>query len=290
MLTPTTPFMQLNILKKSILLLLITFMPISIWANDKNVTSEKYFSLIGDADKAISEGNWLIAEQALQQAMRLEPGNPSNVLLMSNLGMIQFYDGRTDEALSTLTHAHNIAPKSVTVLMNRARIYTSTYQPKLAEADYSMVISLDSTLIEPRFYRAMLTLNSGNIEAAKTDVDTLVMMDSENRLTNIAQATLLMTQGDFNGAIPHLSKAIESMPDATYYSQRAFCHLQLNDLSAASEDIASGLELDPTDAELYVYRALLNKMRYRPDDAKIDAEKAIKFGADAERVKKLLDL
>ena len=282
--------MQLNILKKSILLLLITFMPISIWADDKNVTSKKYFSLIGDADKAISEGNWLMAEQALQQAMRLEPGNPSNVLLMSNMGMIQFYDGRTDEALSTLTHAHNIAPKSVTVLMNRARIYTSTYQPELAEADYSTVISLDSTLIEPRFYRAMLTLNSGNIEAAKTDVDTLVMMDSENRLTNIAQATLLMTQGDFNGAIPHLSKAIESMPDATYYGQRAFCHLQLNDLSAASEDIASGLELDPTDAELYVYRALLNKMRYRPDDAKIDAEKAIKFGADAERVKKLIDL
>ena len=108
-----------------------------------------------------------MAEQALQQAMRLEPGNPSNVLLMSNLGMIQFYDGRTDEALSTLTHAHNMAPKSVTVLMNRARIYTSTYQPKLAEADYNTVISLDSTLIEPRFYRAMITLNSGNIEAAK---------------------------------------------------------------------------------------------------------------------------
>ena len=74
--------MRINILIKSILLLLIAISTISIWADDKNATSEKYFSLIGDADKAISEGNWLMAEQALQQAMRLEPGNPSNVLLM----------------------------------------------------------------------------------------------------------------------------------------------------------------------------------------------------------------
>ena len=29
-------------------------------------------------------------------------------------------------------------------------------------------------------------------------------------------------------------------------------------------------------------------LRYRPDDAKADAETAIKFGADPERIKKLL--
>jgi Tfp pilus assembly protein PilF len=65
-------------------------------------------------------------------------------------------------------------------------------------------------------------------------------------------------------------------------------YLQINDIALAAEDIANGLSLDPTDPELYIYRAMLNKMRYRPDDAKADAETAIKFGADPERIKKLL--
>ncbi len=273
-----------------IFLFLLTALPLTLRADEPIKNSAKYFSLIEDADKAIAEGNWLLAQESLQQAMDLEPGNPSNVLLLSNLGMIQFYDGRTDEAIATLTSAHNIAPKSVTVLMNRARIYTYANKPLLAETDYSTVISLDSALTEPRFYRALLSLNAGKIEAAKADIDTLIAKAPADRLTNVAQATLLMSQGEFKAAIPHLSKAIEIQPDAAYYSNRAFCYLQLEDLSSASEDIASGLKLDPTDAELYLHRALLNKMRYRPDDAKADAETAIKFGANPEVVKKLIGI
>ena len=279
-------------MRKTIILLnlLLIIIPQTLLADNPEKQNKTYFSLIEDADNAIAEGNWLIAEEALQQAMRLEPSNPSNVLLLSNLGMIQFYDGRNEEAINTLTTAHNIAPKSVTVLMNRARIYTSTNQPILAEADYSTVIRLDSTMIEPRFYRAMLSLNSGRFDTAKTDIDTLSQIAPDNRLTNVAQATLLMTQSDFKTAIPHLSNAIKIQPDAGYYSSRALCYLQTGDLSSASEDIANGLKLDATDSELYVCRALLNKMRYRPDDAKADAETAIKFGANSERLKKVLGL
>lgn len=280
--------MKLSIITTAALFLLSLTHPQILHADDLEKKHKTYFSLIDDADRAIKEGNWMLAQETIQQAMQLEPGNPTNVLLLSNLGMIQFYDGRNEEAIKTLTTAHNIAPKSVTVLMNRARLYTSTGQPVLAEADYSTVIQLDSTLIEPRFYRAILSLNAGRYDSAKADVDTLAIMAPNDRLTNVAQATLLMTLGDFNSAIPHLSKAIKIQPDAGYYANRALCYLQINDIALAAEDIANGLSLDPTDPELYIYRAMLNKMRYRPDDAKADAETAIKFGADPERIKKLL--
>lgn len=260
----------------------------AIHADETGNKAIEYYSLMGDADKAIADGKWTEAENCLRQALRLDPANPSNVLLLSNLGMIQFYDGRDDEAIATLTDAHRIAPASVTVLMNRARVYTATGHTVLAEKDYSRVIALDSTLTEPRFYRAMILLDSGNIDAARADIDTLAAIDPTGRLTNVAQATFLIANADYKNAIPHLSIAIKAHPDASYYGSRALCYLYENDPAAAADDIARGLELDPTDGELYLYRALLNKMRYRPDDAKDDAEKAIRYGVNPLTVKKLL--
>lgn len=247
-----------------------------------------YLDWVDKAEKAIKESKWSDAEQALREALRSEPGNPGNVLLMSNLGMILYYDGRTEEALSTLTQAHDIAPRSVTVLMNRARIYSSTGRTEQAKSDYSTVITLDSTLAEPRFYRAMISLHQGSGEDFKADLDTLAAMAPEHRLTHLAQATLLMETGQYREAIPHLTAAIDSDADASYYGSRAFCYLLTGDLQRASDDIAKGLELDPTDGELYLYRGLLNKMRYRPSDAKADGDKAIKYGIDPKRVKQLL--
>ena len=47
--------------------------------------------------------------------------------------------------------------------------------------------------------------------------------------------------------------------------------------------------MTPDDGELYLYRAALNKMRYRPDDAKADALKAIELGVDKKRAAQFLD-
>ncbi len=257
---------------------------VSITADDNNA----YFDLMGEADKAIKDGKWADAETFLRKALRLDPANPSNVLLLSNLGMVQFYDGREADAVNTLSEAHSIAPASVTILLNRARVFTSTGKKDMAIADYSEVIRLDSTLVEPRFYRAILNLDKGDIKNAQADIDTLALRHPSDRLTHIAQATILMQTGKYAEAIPHLSNAIRQQEDASYYGSRALCYLMTDDPASASEDIAKGLEIDPTDGDLYLYRALLNKVRFRPDDAKADGEKAVKFGANPERVRLLL--
>ena len=252
-------------------------------------TDPQYYNLMGDADKAIADGKFSEAEDLLRKAMRLEPANPSNVLLMSNLGMVQFYDGRTADALATLSTAHSIAPNSVTVLQNRARIYAAEGQWDKALGDYSRVIELDSTLVEPRFYHAMLALRTGDIPKASAEIADLMKMAPDHRLTHEAQAIVLMQSGLYKEAIPHLSAVIKAAEDASYYSSRAYCRLLTDDLAGASDDIPRGLELDPTDGELYLYRAMLNKLRYRPDDAKADAAEAVKWGIDPARVKSILE-
>lgn len=275
-------------MKKLIPLLLAMLWGIAgVWAQT-DVLTDEYAELMGRADKAIEKGHFTEAEDLLRQAVRENPSSPLNPLLLSNIGMIQYYDGRTDEALSTLGRAHELAPASVTILMNRARVFTAEGNAPKALADYQEVIRLDSTLVEPRFYHAMLSLNTGDATTALADVETLADIAPDHRLTHLARATIDMHTGNIPGAIQHYGAILDREPDATTYGSRAMCYLLTSQLPEAADDIARGLDLDPMDAELYTLRAMLNKMRYRPDDAKADAEKAIQLGANAERVKQLL--
>ncbi len=250
--------------------------------------SIRYFDLMGEADKAIAGDDWNLAEQKLLEALRLMPANPVNILLLSNLGMIRFHAGKTDEAIATLTDAHTMAPASVTILQNRARIYAEIGRDKDAINDYASIIALDSTLVEPLFYHAMLSINAGDLLSADTDVTRLKTISSNDRLTYLADATLALHTGLYAQAISPLSHLIDTDPTAGYYASRSLCRLMLGQLQEASDDIARGLEIDPVDSELYIYRALLNKMRYRPEDAKSDARRAIELGADATRVNTLI--
>lgn len=251
-------------------------------------TESPYFRLAGEADTAIAKGEYSLAESKLLEALRLEPGNPSNVLMMSNLGLVRFYMGRDDEALQTLNDACAAAPSSTTVLSNRARVLMSMGRPDEARADFARVLAVDSTLVTPRFYHGILSLRAGDIVTASTDFKRLEQADPKSFEANFAMATLNTALGNNLEAIPYFNRLIEIDPQAEYYAARALCNLQLDRLNEASEDISKGLELDSKDGELYLYRAMLNKMRFRPEDADADARKAMQHGVPRERVKPFL--
>ncbi|MBO4956062.1 MAG: hypothetical protein J6C77_06665 [Muribaculaceae bacterium] len=267
-----------------ILAILVTFIsPADLRADDS-----AYLQLVEQADKHIAKGEWTQAEQLYREAIRLEPTNPGNILLTTNIGMLQYYDDRATEAIATLTRAHEEAPASVTVLMNRAKVYTALQLIPQAMADYRTVCCLDTLMAEPHYYLALLELQQADTAQAQLQTDTIAMLQPDSYYRHMAQATIYLSSGKISPAMPHLTKVIELDPDASHYARRALCYLMLDDLAAASDDIASGLALDPTSGELYLYRAMLNKLRYRPDDARSDAEKAILYGIPSQRVSSLL--
>lgn len=249
---------------------------------------QRYFDLAGEADKAIAENRWQDAEKHLLEALRLEPGNPSNVLLMSNLGIVRFSMGQDSLALTTLNDAHTMAPASVTVLSNRARVLTAMGRENDAYLDYTLILELDSTVIEPRFYRGMMALHAGDIVTAEYDFSKLKELSPNSSITAIGLASLYSSTGRYDEAIKQYSKLIEHEPSADYYSGRAACYLMTQQLNEASQDIASGLKMRPDDGELFMYRAYLNKLRYRNDDSISDARKAIELGIDPVRIATLL--
>lgn len=250
--------------------------------------SDAYYNLVGDADSAIACGQWAKAEEALLSAMRLEPSNPGNIMLMSNLGIVQYNSGKDSLALVTLTHAHDIAPRSVTILGNRARVLMAMGRFEEARADYSAIVEADSTMTDARFHRALLDLKAGHTATARTDIDWLRHNSPDDINTNLAEAALASAEGDFASSVIAYTKVLNIDKQPEYYAERAFGYLMTDRPGDAAEDIAAGLELDPTDAQLYLYRAMLNRARFRPEDARADAREALRLGADPREVEPLL--
>ncbi|MDE6651156.1 MAG: tetratricopeptide repeat protein, partial [Paramuribaculum sp.] len=247
-----------------------------------------YIKMMGAADSAIAKGDWEVAEKYLRSAMRMEPANPANLLLLSNLGMIQFYQGQDSLALNTLTDACNIAPRTVPVLANRATVYEALGRYDEALNDCNRILAIDTANVRARAMRISHYMRENKTTDAEADLDTLLRYSPDNQLALILAGNIYTTTGRYAEAISPLSKVIEKDPQAEYYAVRALCRIMTGNLNDASTDIAEGLRLNPSEGELYLYRAVLNKMRYRNDDAKSDAKRAIKLGVPQQRVQQFL--
>ncbi len=277
----------IKIISSTFIISALLFAPLTAKASE-NETESLYFKKIDEADKACAEGLWHEAENALVEALRAEPANPSNVLLISNLGIIRFNMGQDSLAIATLNDAHSMAPASVTILSNRAKVLAANGYDEEAYLDYSRIIELDSLEISARLPRCLYALRRHDFRTAKSDMEFMEQNFPGKIETEIAGAAVRSGTGDFAGAIPYYSRILLERKDPEYYSGRAYCYLLTGSLQEASDDINSALAITPADGELYLYRAALNKMRYRPADAEADARKAVELGVDKTRATQFL--
>lgn len=246
-----------------------------------------YFLLMGDADEAIKEEKFEEAAARLIEAMGVRPDSPTNVLLLSNLGMVYSYMGRDSLAITTLDKAHEIAPRMVTVLVNRANISMRMGRDKDAYNDFAQVIRLDSINPAARYYHGMMALYAGKQDTARRDFEVLESVNGDGVETLIAMSTLNAMTGDNLTAIKYYKRLIEKEPSPEFYASLAGCYLATEQLTEASEVLAKAMKLYPDDPELFYYRAWLNRDRYLLDDARQDGRRAVALGADPAKVNSL---
>ena len=87
-----------------------------------NFEERPYFLLIDQCEQALREQKYDDAALRLIEAMSVEPRNPLNVALMSNLGMIYYYNEQDSLALATLDEAIRRSPRLVSTHEHRARV------------------------------------------------------------------------------------------------------------------------------------------------------------------------
>ena len=282
-------------LRRSALFAIITAAAVSMAAFDipgttappKQPSDNDYMDLVGEAEKAISVNNYEAAVACIKRAIDLEPDNPSNILLMSNLAMVYSYMDQDTLALITYDETLRQAPNMTTVRNNRALLLAKMGRDNEAFNAFAAVIDTDSLNATARYYHGIMALYSSRLDIAETDFAVLKSVAPDSRHTAVALSSLYsMTQRNLE-AIPYFKKLVKDSPDPEFYAGLAGCYLALGRLSEASETIADGLKRYAYDPELYYYRAWLNRDRFRLDEAHDDARKAIALGANAAKVNAL---
>lgn len=243
-----------------------------------------YMKYIELADEAVARQDWDRAEELLRAAMQSEPSNPQNVMLLSNVGMFQFYRGEDSLALHTLSEARAIAPSSTVILNNRAKVLRHMGREDDALKDYDKVIEMDSLNYDAYFNRGYIRFSRKDSVGARSDFGMLERLRPDNPNTLMVLAVMYSNQGKYDEAISYYNRLIAKVQKAEYYTGRAMCRLAKGDLAEASDDIGRGLEIDPEDGELYYCRAYLHLLQYRPEEAKADAALALRYGVTQARI------
>lgn len=251
-------------------------------------TTTVYFALIDSAQHYINDKLWDRAEQFLLQAIKSEPGNPSNSLLLSNLATLQRRQGKMKEALRNYSLAIDLTPNAVTLLHNRAALYTQVDSLSLAQADYERIMMLDERDVESRYNHGMIALNLGDTKTARQDFDNILKINPNSGMGRQGQGYLYKHEGKLEKAAECFSEVIKVKPSSTLLANRADCYLTMRRLNDASTDIANALELDPKDPFIYVLRAKLNKMRYNREDMERDIKLAVNHGLDEKTAKQMI--
>lgn len=251
-------------------------------------TSTVYFALVDSAQRYIKAQQWQHAEHFLLEAIRSEPSNPSNSLLLSNIATIQRRQGRLNEAISNYSMAIDLTPNAVTLLHNRAAAYILLDSIALAQADYERIMLIDNSDVESRYTHGMLALNMGDTKTAQKDFDDILRINPNSGMAKQGQGFLHKHAGEYEKAAQCFSEVIKVRPTATLLANRADCYLATKRLNDASIDIANALELDADDPYIYVLRAKLNKLRFNRSDMERDIKLAVAHGLDEKEVKQLL--
>lgn len=251
-------------------------------------TTTIYFALIDSAQHHINLKQWAVAERFLLDAIKAEPGNPSNSLLLSNLATMQRRQGKLAEAIKNYSMAIDLTPNAVTLLHNRAALYTVVDSIARAQADYERIMELDPADVESRYNHGMIALNLGDSKTAEKDFNNILSINPNSGMGKQGQGYLNKHAGNYDKAAECFSEVIKVRPTSTLLANRADCYLATKRLNDASLDIANALELDPDDPYIYVLRAKLNKLRFNRSDMERDIKLAVAHGLDEKEVKQLL--
>lgn len=251
-----------------------------------NVCGQSYAASVDSVDRFVQERNWSGAERMLLNALKKEPANPNNYLLLSNLGTVHRNMGRLKEALADYTNALSITPNAVTILHNRASLYLEMDSVEKALVDYERIMRLDETDVDSRYYHGMIALQYGKMDEAKQDFDDVLKLDPHSLDAQRGLALWNKLQNRKEEAIKLYSQIIEKENRLSNYLGRAECYLDLNKTVEAEADLQEAQKLDPSEPMIYVYRARLAELQFRYDDAADYAKKAQELGAEPELVEK----
>lgn len=267
---------------KLVIVIISILLYISVRANVNNAFDSKYYEYVDSAEYQISQNNFSDAEKYIVEALKLDPTNYNNALLISNLATIQRIQGKYSEAIKNYSLAINMLPKAVTFINNRGLLYLELDSVALADSDFDRVLSLEPKNVQARFHKILIKIRQNKLDEAKRDLDDLDVIAPKSDEYFEAQARWLQAKQKFSDAILAYSALLKKNKNIDWYICRAECYLARKNYNAALEDIAVALEEEPENGYLYLLKARIKKDQYENADSEKLLKLAERYGITKE--------
>lgn len=270
-----------------------------IWGAVAAPTFSQTYEELGERAVAATEQDSLAqAEEYILKALKLEPANPHNALLFSNLGTIQHRQREYEKALESYTFALNIAPRAVPVLLNRAALYLELGKEEPARVDYSLVLDIETNNQEALLMRAYIYGQKRDYKAARSDYDRLLKLNPLSYKGRLGLATLEQKEGKYEESLALLNKMMADKTDGTtqittslyavLYVARAGIEKDMKHADLALIDLEEAIRLDASQPEAYLIRGQIYLSQKKKNLAKHEFEKAMSLGVSQSDVRELL--
>lgn len=255
------------------------------------LSAQTYEEMVTKSMDYLDKEDYFSAEQALKAALRKEPANPNNVMLMVNLGTIQRNLGKYDEALVSYNIAIDRFPEKIFLRHSRAALYCEMGEYGEAMKDYNAILLSAPNDLEALYRRGLLHLYNKELLKAEDDFEKINSLAPENLQGKMGIALIMKRRGNWKEAEEYYTDLIyKNKSNAELYFNRAECYLQLNKLARTNEDINKSLELGISDPLIYILRGQLRLAQYDKRMAKEDFMKAQEMGVSEAIVSDFLRL
>jgi tetratricopeptide (TPR) repeat protein len=269
---------------KYFILILSTFSCLAIPAG-----SQTYEELIEKSYEYLEKEDLPAAEVSLKEAMRLEPGNPNNYALLTNLGTIQRRQGKKEEAVFSYTAALSRHPENIMILENRASLYLEMGETDKALADYNLLLLKDPINEEALYSRGMIYLQQKNFLWAEQDFDKMLEVNQASFYGRLGHAVMEKTRGNYSESERIYNYLIDKFPgEWQLYKGRADLYFLMSKNARAMNDINKVFFEGVPDADLYVLRGKVKLSLYERESAAKDFIKAKEMGYDSCIIDELL--
>ncbi len=254
--------------------------------------SPKYIAYADSADYYIRQEKWGMAEQMILNALRLEPANRENYILLNNLGEVRMRENRLNEAIESFSLGLNLAPRSVVLLTNRGAALMAVNDRDGALADFDRALQSDSTFFRALRLRGYLRLVNKDLKGATSDFKQLLTVCKEKSDSVGAYAGLgevAFAEGNNTSADTLFSKALELDYSAELLMRRGWVRLAAERLTEAFYDASEAIGIDGSMAEAYILRGYLYRRRLELREAEADRKRAIILGAEPELIRQFFE-
>ena len=260
-------------------------------------------------------GIWKDSYTLWSDAVKNYPEN--NDRACQNLGIIAYEASKYTEALTYYNRVLQMHLQNKTAYskayIGMGQVKQAMKDTEGAMSDYNSSLTSYPTY-EGYFDRAVLKMETGDLEGAKIDLDQASQIDPLRTEAYVNRGAILYQTGNYNEALQNFERVLETDPqnsnaymgrgqirqatndamgamndynialsfDQTYkgYINRAVLKIAMKDNEGARSDLDRASEIDPLKPEIYINRGLIDLNTENPRSALLEFNKAVEVNVN----------